>query len=251
MQVIVQNKVVSYDRVGPKKSTVLLLHGWGADRNSLSSISKSLSDLYDVINVDVPGFGASERPDQTWGLGEYAEWLNEFMRKLELTKLYCLLGHSNGGAIAIKAVSSGLNVERLVLIGASGIRNRERGKKLFFKSVAKTGKVATAALPKKIQSKVRSKWYKTIGSELYESPGMEEFFKKVTSEDLLVDSAMISVPTMLIYGADDRATPPLYGQLYGQTIEQSTLYVVDGAGHYVFIDQPKKVISLILSYLRK
>jgi pimeloyl-ACP methyl ester carboxylesterase len=79
---------------------------------------------------------------------------------------------------------------------------------------------------------------------------MEEFFKKVTSEDLLIDSAMLGVPTLLIYGSEDKATPPLYGRLYHESIDDSTLQIVEGAGHYVFVDKPAQTLALIKDFLK-
>lgn len=249
MTIIVDNKAVGYDCKGKGKQVVVLLHGWGANRRSLDAVAKELSSKYTVISLDVPGFGESERPDEIWGLGEYASWLSACLAKLKVEP-YVLVGHSNGGAIAIKAVSLGLAVEKLVLIGASGIRSRENGKKMFYKTVAKTGKVATAVLPKSVRKRIRGKWYDSIGSELYDTAGMEEFFKKVTSEDLLIDSAMLGVPTLLIYGSEDKATPPLYGRLYHESIDDSTLQIVEGAGHYVFVDKPAQTLALIKDFLK-
>jgi pimeloyl-ACP methyl ester carboxylesterase len=209
-----------------------------------------LAKNYEVYVVDVPGFGESERPDSAWSLEEYSQWLREFLGKIKIPKLYGLIGHSNGGAIAVKSVAGGLPVEHLVLLGASGVRNRERGKKLFLNSIAKTGKVATRVLPKKTRQKIRNRWYDKIGSELYAHKGMEASFKKVVAEDLLIEAAMISAPTLLIYGTEDKATPPLYGHMYASVIEQSQFHSIESAGHYVFLDAPKDVTELIENFLK-
>lgn len=251
MQVIIAGKIVAYDSLGTAKRSVLMLHGWGSNRQSMSALAKALSADYHVVSVDVPGFGESERPESIWGLSEYADWITKLLEKLEIKKLYGLVGHSNGGAIAIKLASTGYPIEKLILLGASGVRGRERGRQLLYKAIAKTGKKATIILPKKLQTNVRKKWYKKIGSELYDVPGMEGSFKKVTSEDLVIEATMISVPTLLVYGSEDMATPVTYGQAYSQVIEGSQLDVVEGAGHYSFIDKPKEVTSLIVEFLAK
>jgi pimeloyl-ACP methyl ester carboxylesterase len=248
MQVIVDEHVVGYDRTG-HGPIVVLLHGWGAHRGSMAILAKELAERYDVVSVDVPGFGESERPDSTWSLANYAEWLTLFLDKLNISKVYGLIGHSNGGAIAIKAVGSGLAVNRLILLGASGIRNRENGKKLLLQSAAKAGKIATRMLPQSTRMSIRKKWYKKIGSELYDRQGMESTFKKVVAEDLLVDAAMIPSKTLLLYGSEDKATPPTYGQLYQKVIEDSELHIIESAGHYSFIDQPKAVTEYIEKFL--
>ena len=251
MQLVVDNRVVGYDRMGSGKRVVLLLHGWGANRQTMVPVAHMLdTKKYDIIMPDVPGFGESEKPDAPWGLLEYAEWVKKLLEKLHVSSVYGLVGHSNGGAIAIKLVSVGwVQPDKLILLGASGVRNREKGKKLFFKAVAKAGRAGTVMLPGKVKRGLRSKWYKKIGSELYDNPGLEQTFKKVTSEDLVVEAAMISVPTLLVYGAEDRATPPVYGRVYHEVIEGSQLMIVEGAGHYAFIDKPSAVEQALHSFL--
>jgi pimeloyl-ACP methyl ester carboxylesterase len=249
MQCIVDDRIVGYDVEG-KGKTVLLLHGWGANRSTLKSVAQKLSKDYKVLLVDVPGFGESARPESAWGVGDYAEWVIRFLHKIQADTLYGLIGHSNGGAIAIKLTSGGFPLQRLILLGASGIRKKDSGRKLLYKAVAKTGKVATLALPKKVKLKVRDRWYRQIGSELYHAPGMESTFKKVTAEDLLLESAMISCPTLLIYGSQDEATPPLFGRMFHESIEGSRLDIIEGAGHYTFIDKPDEVMERIVGFLK-
>lgn len=139
MQCIVDGLVVGYDVLG-KGKTIVMLHGWGASRQSLSALAKELSKKYQVVLVDVPGFGESAKPTKSWGLSEYAEWVQSFLQKIKIKNVYALLGHSNGGAIAIKLTSLGFQSEKLILLGAAGIRKRNRGRKLLFKAVAKTGR---------------------------------------------------------------------------------------------------------------
>jgi pimeloyl-ACP methyl ester carboxylesterase len=249
MQCIVDNRMVGYDLAG-KGKVIVLLHGWGANRKSLAPLMTRLSQPYTVLALDVPGFGESEKPVTDWDIGEYADWVQSALRKLDIKNVYALIGHSNGGAIAIKLASNGFTLQKLVLLGSAGIRKHNSGKKLFYKAISKTGKLATLAFPAKLKTKVRDRWYKQIGSELYHAPGMEETFKKVTSEDMLVDAAMISVPTLLIYGSNDEATPPLYGRMYHEAIEGSELDIVEGVGHYSFVDKPDVVCRRVEDFLK-
>ena len=76
-----------------------------------------------MVAVDLPGFGGSEAPPAAWDLDDYAAFLEAFLRKLALDWPYAIIGHSNGGALAIRALSSGtLKADKLVLLAASGVR---------------------------------------------------------------------------------------------------------------------------------
>lgn len=250
MQVIINDKIVGYDILSPgSKKTVLYIHGWGANRHSLEALAKSVPNTRAIL-VDVPGFGESYPPDTAWGLDEFAGWLVEFLDKLKITHIDAIVGHSNGGAIAIKLVASGrLQPAKLVLMGASGIRSREQVRKKTLKALSQSGKIATRILPKKARTKLKSKWYKVIGSEALDTRNMEPSFRKVVAEDMVLEAAMISSSTLLIYGSDDKATPLRYGQIYHEVIEGSKLQVVEGAGHYSFIDKPAVVSDAVKEFL--
>jgi pimeloyl-ACP methyl ester carboxylesterase len=143
-----------------------------------------------------------------------------------------------------------ISSERLILLGSAGIRDKAKIKKQSLKLVAKTGKAATSLLPKRMQSSVKGKFYGAIGSELYTVPGMEETFKKVVSQDVQLLATKISIPTLLIYGEEDEATPVEYGEILNAKIVGSKLKIVEGAGHFVHLDQPEQVNKLIKEFLQ-
>lgn len=249
MHVIVDGLLVNYVRSGSGK-TVILIHGWGSTLNDLSGLFKELTNDFDVISIDLPGFGASQSPKSTWGLAEYASFLNKFRKKLDVKRVYSLIGHSNGGAIAIKAVSSGdILADNLVLISSSGIRTSQQGRLGAVKLGTKIAKTASLPLPSKTRKKLRSKLYQSIGSDYLVAEHLSASFKKIVSEDLQVDAKNLSLPTLLIYGEEDKETPVRYGELYHQLIDGSTLEIVAGSGHFVQKDKPKLVVKLIRDFL--
>lgn len=247
MQTIIQHKLVSYDRQG-KGKTVLILHGWGAQRKTMHALAQKLTQRFDVINVDLPGFGESEAPLNPFDLSAYARWLDELCTKLGVSP-YAVVGHSHGGAVAVKYAALGFNAEKLVLLGAAGIRQRKRLKKSALKAVSKVGKAVLSIVPKTTRMNIQHKWYKRIGSELYDVRGMEETFKRVVAEDLTNDARHVRIPSLLIYGAHDNATPLDCAEAYQRSLISSQLVVVENAGHYAFIDAPKVVYDAMEKFL--
>ncbi len=96
MQIIVDQLLTHYERIGEGK-LVVIVPGWADTSAQWRPFQRSLSSDYEVIVIDLPGFGGTQAPDSTWGLSEYAGFLGLFLRKLGL-KPYALIGHSNGGA---------------------------------------------------------------------------------------------------------------------------------------------------------
>jgi pimeloyl-ACP methyl ester carboxylesterase len=251
MQVIIDGLLINYQKEGSGK-TLLLLHGWNDNSIGLKDLRKALAKSYCVITPDLPGFGASEAPKTDWGLEDYAKFIKKFVAKTEASPLYAVIGHSNGGAISIKAITSGLlSPDKLILLGASGIRRTQKGKMTTIKLTTKAGKIILSPLPRKYKQKIRKRLYSQIGSDLLVAEHLSGTFKKVVAEDLQSQAKQLEVPTLLIYGEEDNQTPVVYGELYYQLINASTLEVITDAGHFVHLDKPKVVVNLIEDYLRQ
>jgi pimeloyl-ACP methyl ester carboxylesterase len=203
-----------------------------------------------VYSVDLPGLGSTQAPDKVWGLDEYAQFLQHFVKKVGAGNLYAIIGHSNGGAIAIRGIAHGeLAADKLVLLSSAGVRDTKRTRKLALKMIAKAGKVATMPLPPKTRNRIRRRFYRSIKSDLLVVEHMQATFKKVVSQDVQADAAKIIIPTLLIYGHKDIDTPPAYGKLFASQLHQATLHEVKDAGHFIHHDQPALVDDLVGDFL--
>lgn len=251
MQVVINNLLTSYEDHG-KGPVVLALHGWADSKATFHKLSPSLTKNYRLIAVDLPGFGASNLPEGTWDLQKYSEFVAAFLEKIDAKKPYAIIGHSNGGAIAIKGLASGvLKADKLVLIASAGVRNKQAAKKKALKMVAKSGKLATSVLPKNYKDKLQDKFYKQIGSDAMILPHMRETFVKIVGEDLQTQAENVTAKTLLIYGDSDRSTPAEYGQLLHQRIKHSELKIIPGQGHFVHQMAAEEVGNLIQTFLEK
>lgn len=245
MQVVVDSLLTNFTQVGTGKKQILLLHGWGDSLITFKKLESKLGKHFKVTAVDLPGFGGTQIPPKVWGLDDYAAFVHSFTKKLGLQPAV-VVGHSNGAAVAIKVIASGqLHPEQLVLIGAAGIRDKEKLRKLGLKVVAKTGKVVTFWLPSRHKKKLQKKLYGAAGSDMLQVPHLQETFKRTVKEDVQKEAATITTPTLLIYGENDRATPPAYGELYHRLIPNSTFRLVKDAEHFVHQDDAGQVARFI------
>ena len=232
-----------------KGRSVLLLHGWGDNLKGLAGLATTLATDYQVISVDLPGFGASQPSEAVWNLDNYATFIKDFLAKLDLTP-YAVVGHSNGGSLAIRAIAIGaIKPHKLVLLAASGIRNSQPAKRLAFKIVAKTGNAVTIWLPKATRQKLRTKLYGAVGSDMLVVEQLQETFKQTVRQDVQADAAQLKIPTLLIFANQDKAVPLADGRTYNKLIKNSQFEVIDDASHFVHLDQPAKVASLITKFL--
>lgn len=249
MQVVVDGLLTNYTKTGDGK-VVLLLHGWGDNLHTFASLISELSNEYEVYAIDLPGFGGTETPIDFYSLKRYSLFIKHFVEKLSISKVHAVVGHSNGGAIAIKLLANNvIEVDRLVLLASSGIRSDNKNTKKAVRITAKLVKIPAKLLPNKIQKQLKTKAYSALGSDMYVTENMQGTFKQIVSEDLLKESADIKQNTLLIYGDKDCATPVSFGEKYRSKIRNSKLCVIDGAGHFVHQTNSDTVNELIIKFL--
>lgn len=249
MQVIIDGLLTEYNQYGMGNSpTVLILHGWGDDSRSWHNFATKLAESYRVLVPDLPGFGGTQAPPSPWSLTEYAQFVRTFTDKLSVQPSL-IIGHSNGGAIAIHALATErLCADKLVLLASAGIRDNAKGKKRLLKLIARTGKAVTLVLPSGTTRRLKQRFYGSIGSDLLVAEHMQETFKRVVGQDVQADAANLKLPVFLIYGEADAATPVLYGQQFHELITGSILEVLPGVGHFVHLEAPDKVIEALRTF---
>src|SRR3989344_2944668 len=190
-----------------------------------------LQSKYTIYAVDLPGFGGTEPPYRAWGITDYAKFVAEWLKKLDVKDVEALVGHSYGGACAISGVGGRiLKPKKLILLSSSGIRDVYKVRKLALKSAAKLVKIPLEVLPGGLRARLKRKAYGVIGSDAMLLPNMELTFKRLISEDLQSVAKNISVPTLLIYGSKDRDTPIKYGRLFHEAIHGSRLAIIESGG---------------------
>ncbi len=249
MNIIVNDLLTHYELTG-KGKLVVLLHGWGDSARGLAGLQVHLARQFQVLAIDLPGFGTTQAPTTIWDLDNYAAFVADVLQKLDC-KVYAIVGHSNGGAIAIRGLSLGsLKADKLVLMAAAGIRNRRHVQRLALKVVAKTGNLATLWLPERQRQNLRKSLYGTVGSDMLVVPELQATFKKSVRQDVQVDAAKLKLPTLLIYADHDRAVPLADGRKYHQLIKNSKLEIITDAGHFLHVEQPAAVNKLVEDFLK-
>jgi pimeloyl-ACP methyl ester carboxylesterase len=244
-EIIINDLIVNYQKIGSGDADFIFLHGWGCDLNIFNKLIQKIDkNKYTIYVLDFPAFGKSQMPKDVYGAGEYARFLKEFINKLEI-KNPIILGHSFGGRVAIKFASDYPDITgKLILTGSEGIK---KDLKKSYLVIAKVGKLFFS-LPflKKYKNRILEK----IGAkDLAQSGEREKIFRKVVNEDLRDDAKKIDAPTLLIYGINDKETPIEYGEIFNKLIPNSKLEIIKNAGHYVFLDQEEKFLEKVNSFL--
>ena len=242
------------------KRILVCLHGWGGTKESFDDLRRELwgSDI-EVLAPDLPGFGKEPEPASPYSVDDYADWVIEWLRKqwsLDSSQwsVYELLGHSHGGRIAIKLVTSRLQTQsfqlpaHLYLCASAGIRHPRHFKRIFGLLLAKSGKLFLS-IPgiRLLQPLGKKLLYRLVRVHDYEqaSPTMRSTLMKVTREDLRPLLKKITIPTDLFWGEEDGMTPLSDGLVMEREIPGAVLHTYPGVRHRVHRERAKEIAKVI------
>jgi len=224
---------------------IYILHGWTYKKDKWAPFVRGLEAMgYQVVFPNIPGLtGTLDKP---WDLSHYVDWLRGILKNE--AEPVILLGHSNGGRIAISYASKyPEKVSELILIDSAGIYHDDfftNFKKSFFKIIAKVGKIFTQS------ETLRKILYKLIGVRDYEraNPIMRETMKNLIKVDSLPDAKKINTPVLLIWGSADKVTPLSDGQSFASAFSNAKLHIVEEALHSPQVTHTDEVLSIIKKY---
>ena len=239
-----------------QKAILLCLHGWGGSKESFTELREALKDAdITILTPDLPGFGEESEPPRPWNTDDYALWAEEWLARhlqpttCNLQPLY-ILGHSNGGRIALKiAHNQSLQpITHLFLCAAAGIRRPKHTKRIIGLTLAKTGKFVLSIPGFHLLAPLGKKFlYKLFRVHNYEraSPIMRQTLINVTKEDILPYLAQINCPTDIFWGEDDRMTPLADGILMHKSIKNSEFHHFSHTSHRVHRDRAEEIAKVI------
>jgi len=171
-----------------------------------------------------------------------------------------MIAHSFGGRITLKLLTrtwAKKHVNHVLITGGAGMKPRRNASFYVKKYVAKGLKAPFNLLPEPLKARSlnwlrATKAWKSLGSSEYAvlSGVMRETFVHSVTEYLESTLAKISHSVLLLWGENDDATPLYQGQRMEKGLSNAALVIMDGCGHYAFLDKPKQFVAIAEAYLR-
>lgn len=248
--ITIDNLNISYVEEGSGK-TIVLFHGWGANKEAFTPIIKRLSEYMRVVALDFPGFGKSDEPKEIWDVDKYSEFMKSFIKEADCEEAIWL-GHSFGGRVIIKLFEKmEKKPEKIVLVDSAGIKPR-RGAEYYLRVYSyKLGK-KILKLPILNKTGLYEALVKNAGSSDYKvlSENMRATMSRVVNEDLREYLRDINVPVLLIWGDNDTATPLSDAKIMDSLLSDSGIVVLEGAGHFSYLDRPQKFFAALEYFVK-
>ncbi|MEM4488556.1 MAG: alpha/beta hydrolase [Desulfurococcaceae archaeon] len=235
---------------------LLLIHGLGGSIKSWIPIFDSLAKRFHVIALDLPGFGRSDEIPGTYTMKHYANIVCSLMKSIGFHPAF-LMGHSMGALIAIKTyLMCTEKIQGLILIDSTGISktivekikqymgdrwNKNRLKELYLDCIlGKMGKLNESELDEWLNSLKDPKFYRAYMSCL------NSMLKEIIHVN---DLRKVKVPTLIIWGSEDKLTPVEDGIKLSKLITMSKFILIEGAGHVPHSEAPEVVLQLVTNFI--
>jgi len=267
-----ESEVDLYYEVCGRGPPILFLHGFGTNMYSWRYWVTPLSEQYQLILVDLKGFGSSPKPpDKHYSIADQATLISQFIRRHNLRNL-TIIGHSFGGGVALVTAlylteQDPNRLAKLILIDSIAY---EQSLPQFIKLLRMpiVGGFLLYLFP--IESQVRSilqlAYYDNnkISDEavtayakaLDTAEGRYALIQTAKQivpanvKELIARYQTIKVPTLILWGREDKIVPLEVGNLLYQAISHSKLAIIDQCGHMPHEEEPEKALAIVQRFMK-
>jgi pimeloyl-ACP methyl ester carboxylesterase len=245
---------------------IVLLHGTAASLHTWDGWAQILARRRRVIRVDLPGFGLTGPfPDDDYSMAHYVLFLGRTLDALRVGR-FVLAGNSFGGNVAWHAeLAEPGRVTRLILVDSGGYAYVSSRTPIGFR-VARLpllNRVVEYILPRSaVESSVRDAYadprrvtaalvdrYYELTLRAGNRRALVQRFKQVPAGIDADRIRSISVPTLVLWGRDDRIVPVEWAERFHEDIAGSRLVILDGLGHVPQEEDPQRSVEPVEAFL--
>lgn len=253
---------------------VILIHGLGSYIPAWKQNIPKLAEQHRVIALDLPGYGKSSKKVSSYSIKFFAETVAQLQDSLGI-KNAVWGGHSMGGQVALRgALEYPRKIIKLVLAAPAGFETYTDQQAKMLGSFVTPASVQNTT-DKAVQTTFKTTFYDFSNEAQFmiddrlairDAPNFDQYARAYAqSVQAMLDGPVFSElhtiekPTLIVFGRQDALIPnkQLHPQLTPKKVAESghsempnsTLHMIDEAGHFVHFEQAKKVNDIISKFL--
>lgn len=248
---------------GGTGDAIIMLHGFGGDKDNWLRFAKYFTPDYRVIIPDLPGFGESSQPaNAKYTIMSQVERLNILARELKLTNFH-VVGNSMGGVIAgTYATTHPEMIKTLALFDSGGVKSptkselhrlMEKGvNPMVVKNVDDFDKLLAINFYKPFPIPSFVKKYLAKKAE-EAAPLNQKIFNEMTDVDFfaLEDKlGMIKAPTLIVWGDSDKVIDISSLPIFEKKIKNAKSAIIKECGHLPMLEKPQETAAVYKDFLK-
>jgi len=242
---------------------IVLIHGFGPSISASWGLNiNALRQSYQVIVLDLPGFGESEKPQGQFSIDYLSRFFNHFLYSLDVERA-AVVGHSLGADVAARfAIDHPDRVRALVLVAGFGpptlpvrlgvaassfidqllLRTNEQRSRRFVGSLFRDKQLVTDELVREFLNE----------AELQGTTNPRpQFWSLLNYSFRHSELARITAPTLLVHGARDELIPAAHSMRASAFIKGSELQILPNCGHWIQREDPDTFNQMVSTFLEK
>jgi pimeloyl-ACP methyl ester carboxylesterase len=239
-------------------SDIVVLHSLLADRHAFDLVLPALSAKHRVTLINLPGFHGSQ-PCVLPLMDAYIATIEDGFDEFGIAKDAALIGNGFGGTVALAfALAHPERISKLVLSDAAAVFP-EAGRKQFEVMAAKVAEGGLGSVAEIAAKRVFSPSYLAAHPELIDerkrvlmgidAKAFQAACKILQEADLEPLLHRLKVPTLVVCGEFDQATPPALNKAIADKVAGSRYVELSGCGHCPPLEQPGQFIAAIKEFV--
>ncbi|OZG74784.1 alpha/beta hydrolase [Hahella sp. CCB-MM4] len=262
--VVVNGRETAYyeSNAAPQAETIVLLHGFAANKENWLRFSRYLTPQYHILAPDLPGHGDSTKDmNLSYHIEDQVRYLDELMTTLGVSQFH-LVGNSMGGAISsLYAARHPDKITTLSLFDPAGIYDHESEfAKLLkegenpliveneedFEQLMNFAMEEPPFVPWPITTVIaeRSIANKAINEKIF-----GELLEDFAQLDFKQQIRTISAPTFILWGEQDRVIAWQNAEQFTSLIPNSRKLILPHVGHAPMIEEPEKSAEILKTFI--
>ncbi|MDE1813689.1 MAG: alpha/beta hydrolase [Thaumarchaeota archaeon] len=257
--VINRNNIRYLEDGSQSDPNLILLHGLGGYAERWSNIMPHLNKKYHIFAPDIIGYGQSDKPSVDYTPEFFIKFVFDFIESLEIKKTF-IIGTSLGGQITAEcaAVQNSV-IEKIILISPAGIMkkstptldaytmaalypNKDSVKNAYQMMIGPGMQVSEISIERFVNNMSRPNAKMVFLSTLLGLKNAPDIFEKLSK---------IDIPTLVIWGKDDKLIPFEYSHQFVSQIKNCEFVPMEGCGHSPYVEKPEKLAEIIIKFLSK
>ncbi|WP_069607617.1 alpha/beta fold hydrolase [Leptospira tipperaryensis] len=247
---------------GGKGETILLIHGFGGDKDNWTRFVRTLTGSYRVVIPDLPGFGENDRKQEDeYSILTQVGRLDEFSKAIGLSKFH-IIGNSMGGSISgVYTATYPDKILTLGLLDSAGVKSPIQSELSVHLSKGKNPLVANNeeefdflmnfifVKPPTIPSFLKGYFAdKSIRNREFN----EKIYKEIRTQMSALEDRMklIHARTLIVWGDTDRVIHISSSDVLLKGIQSSTRVILKDCGHSPMLERPTETAEVYAKFLK-
>ena len=247
---------------GGEGETIILLHGYGGDKDNWTRFAKYLTRSYHVLIPDLAGFGESSKlPEENYDIENQVTRIDRFAEVLKLGEFH-MAGHSMGGMIA--AVYGAKHPEKiltLALVAPAGLKSPQKSE--FAKQSEKGINPFLVSTPGEYEKLISFLFVKPppiptpvkialAAQRISQRAFNEKILKDIRKAHLSLEPFLPAVhaPVLIIWGDSDKILDVSCVSILEKKLKNCRTLIMKEMGHVPILERPQETAMAYLYFLK-